>query len=188
MVDVDDFVIRAGHVGIHDGKRHLIRRAFHQMMTPKALLVLFLAGAPLLAADAGPKRKDRLCGELSSFLASVKPEVSRSFTLYTFWGAEVEGDQIVMGAKRCEHNDYEPGKKLCAYLVENSSTEFAGYNVKRVLNCLLPGRGVPGELEIKNGSFSVTYGSPNRGALVDIVLSRDEQFDGMAFRLTADGY
>ena len=95
-------------------------------MTSKALLALVLACAPLLAADADRERDDHLCAELSSFLASVKPEETRSFTLYTFWGARVEGDQIVMGEKRCDHANYEAGKKLCEYLVENSSTEFAG--------------------------------------------------------------
>jgi hypothetical protein len=41
-----------------------------------------------------------------------------------------------MYAKACEHNGYEPGKALCAYLLENTSTEFAGINARRALRCM----------------------------------------------------
>ena len=50
-------------------------------------------------------------------------------------------DEQLFYAKSCEH-DSEPGKALCAYLLENSSTEFAAINYGRALRCL--GQSAPG--------------------------------------------
>ena len=150
------------------------------------LAILLLFAAPVLGSHA--RGKDPLCAEVNAFLASVKPDETRTLTLRTFWGAREEGDQIVIGSKSCEHNDYGPGEKLCTYLIQNSSTEFAGYNAKRILNCLTPKPGIAADLEIHSGSFSTTYGSPNRGALVDLQLSPDKSAGEMVLHLQADGY
>ena len=158
------------------------------MKITTALVALLLMIISAHAFAAGSKRKDSLCDNLQAFLASVRPDEKRAITLYTFWGAREESDKIVMGSKHCEHSDYEPGKKLCDYLMDNSSTEFPGYNVKRVLSCFAPRPGLPKDLDINSGSFSTRYGSPNRGALVDIDLYPDKESDDMAFRLVADGY
>lgn len=158
------------------------------MKVAAALIALVLAATSAHVFAAGSKRKDALCGELEEFLASVRPDEQRTITLHTYWGAREEGDRIVVGSKSCEHNDYEPGKKLCAYLMENSSTEFAGYNAKRVLACLAPRPGLPDDLRVNSGSFSTSYGSPDRGALVDVDLYPDKEPGGMTFRLAADGY
>jgi hypothetical protein len=159
-----------------------------QMKITYAVTALFLLSTPFLESHARGKQKDMLCSEVKSFMASVEPDETRTLTLRTFWGAREEGDRIVMGSKSCEHNDYEPGKRLCSYLIQNSSTEFAGYDAKRILNCLAPKPGIAAELEIHSGSFSTTFGSPNRGALVDLELAPDKERGEMALRLQADGY
>lgn len=152
-------------------------------------LAAFLALAtPTLDCHAGDEEKDDLCPELKAFLASVEPDETRTVVLRTYWGAREVGDTIVLGSKSCEHNDYEPGKKLCAYLMEHSSTEFAGHNAKRILNCLTPGPGISRDVDIHRGSFSVPFGSPDRGALVDLDVSPDKEPGGMVLRLQADGY
>ncbi|MET3928601.1 hypothetical protein ABIE51_000488 [Lysobacter sp. OAE881] len=153
--------------------------------TALVALLLVTISADVLAATSG--RDDALCGELEEFLASILPDEQRAITLHTYWGAKEEGDRIVIASRSCEHDDYEPGKKLCAYLMENSSTEFPGYNTQRVLACLAP-PGLPGDLTINSGSFSTDYGSPGRGALVDIELSPGKEPGGMTLRLKADGY
>lgn len=158
------------------------------MKTTYVLVALLLLGSFLPECHAGGKQKDLLCAEVKAFLASVKPDETRAVTLRTFWGAREEGDQIVIGSKTCEHKDYEPGKRLCSYLIQDSSTEFAGYNAKRILNCVTPQSGIAEELAIHSGSFSVTYGSPNRGALVDLRLATDGESGEMALYLQADGY
>ena len=158
------------------------------MKVASVLMAIVLAAMSANVFAASSKRKDAVCGELAEFLASVRPDERRTVTLHTFWGAREEGDRIVIGSKSCEHNDYAPGRKLCAYLMENSSTEFSGYNTKRVLACLAPRPGLPNDLRINSGSFSTSFGSRKRGALVDIDLYPDKEPGGMALRLTADGY
>lgn len=158
------------------------------MNVAAAVMALLLAATSAHVFAASPKRKDALCGELAGFLASVRPDERRTITLHTWWGAKEVGDRIVIASKHCEHNDYEPGKKLCAYLMEHTSTEFAGHNTQRVLACLAPRPRLPEDHRINSGSFSTRYGSSDRGALVDIDLYPDEESGGMALRLTADGY
>jgi len=43
-------------------------------------------------------------------------------------------------------------------------------------------------MQLHNASFSFSYGSDHRGALIDITLNEDKEIGGMAFRLEADGY
>ncbi len=158
------------------------------MRSVPALAVFLALVAAAFAAQARGKQKDSLCAEVKEFLSSVEPDKTRTITLYTFWGAREEGEFLVMGSKGCDHNDYDPGKKLCAYLIQNSSTEFAGYNAKRILNCLIPRPGIAAELEIHSGSFSTTFGSPNRGALVDLKIFPGKGDGEMELHLQADGY
>ena len=153
---------------------------------PNLTLALLLA-TPAVAAYAH-KQADELCSELESFLASMKPDETRSLTLRTFWGAQVEGNHIVMGSKTCEHHDYEPGTKLCTYLMKHSSTEFAGFNAKRILNCLATAPGIGQDIDIHSGSFSITFGSQDRGALVSLDVLPDKEPGEMVLRLQADGY
>ncbi|MGE8226936.1 MAG: hypothetical protein ACN6RK_14230 [Stenotrophomonas sp.] len=153
---------------------------------PNLTLALLIATSSVAAY--GHEQADELCSELGSFLTSVKPDETRSLTLRTFWGARVEGDHIVMGSKTCEHHNYEPGTKLCAYLMEHSSTEFAGFNAKRILNCLASAPGIGQDLDIHSGTFSTTFGSQDRGALVSLDVLPDKEPGEMILRLQADGY
>lgn len=158
------------------------------MKTAAVLTVSLLLGACIGDTYGRERRDDLLCSEVRAFLVSVKPEETHKITLRTFWGAREDGDSIVLGSKTCEHHDYGPGEKLCAYLLQDSSTEFAGYNAKRILNCLTPRPGIAAALDIHSGSFSITFGSPNRGALVDLELASDEGHGEMTLLLKADGY
>lgn len=148
-------------------------------------LVLFLA-IPSMASYA--READELCYALENFLTSLKPDETRVLTLRTFWGAREDSDHIVMGSKTCEHNDYEPGKRLCTYLMEHSSTEFAGHNAKRILNCLASTPGIGQDLNIHSGSFSTTFGSQDHGVLIDLDVLPDKEPGEMVLRLQADSY
>lgn len=160
-----------------------------QQMKIATILIISLLLCACVAHVHGREGRDNLlCAEVRAFLASVKPDETRKITLRTFWGAKEDGDSIVLGSKTCEHHDYGPGKRLCAYLLQDSSTEFAGYNAKRILNCLAPRPGISEALDIHSGSFSTTFGSPNRGALVDLELAPDEGHGEMTLLLKADGY
>ena len=72
--------------------------------------------------------------------------------------------------------------------MEYGSTEFAGANVKNTLSCLSKKTRFAPLMQLHNASFSFSYGSDHRGALIDITLNEDKEIGGMAFRLEADGY
>lgn len=159
------------------------------MKTSATLIVLMLLlGAPM-RSSAAEKSTDSLCSHLRQFLDSVPPDQDRAVTLHTVWGDNFKDDSaLVMGAKRCSHGGYGPGEVFCDFLMESTSTEFADINTKAVLACLLGGEKIPKELEIQSGSFSVEYGSGERGAFVDVVLAEDQEMGGMALRISASGY
>jgi hypothetical protein len=77
---------------------------------------------------------------MAAFANAPLHGANRTVRLTTDWGGWFtepdEAGEQPMYAKSCEHDDYEPGKALCAYLLENTSTEFAGINARRALRCL----------------------------------------------------
>lgn len=150
-------------------------------------LAFFLYAAALPAAHASPPPE--LCKVLRSFVDSIKPNEQREFTFRTSWGENFkDAPEQAFAAKRCEHNDYEPAKKVCEYLMESSSTEFSGVNVQDAITCLSKKTRFARLMQLNYGSFSFSYGSNNRGALIDVTLREDGKIGGMAFRLAADGY
>ena len=150
-------------------------------------LAFFLWAAALPAVHASPPPE--LCKVLRSFVDSAKPDEQREFTLRTSWGENFkDAPEQARAAKRCEHNDYEPAKKVCEYLMKSSSTEFSGVNVQDAITCLSKKTRFAPLMQLNYGSLSFSYGSDNRGALIDVTLQKDEKIGGMAFRLAADGY
>ena len=136
-----------------------------------------------------PSGSVELCKALRAFVVSVQPHETRVITLHTSWGTNFKDDDaVVLGAKRCDHSGYAPGKELCNSLMKYSSTEFAGYNVKQAINCLSKQAHLPPGLQIDRGSFSFSHGSEDRGALIEITLTKDKKLGGMALHLQADGY
>ncbi|MBZ0225193.1 MAG: hypothetical protein K8F51_04370 [Comamonas sp.] len=78
------------------------------------------------------------CAEIASFANSVDSSV-RSVTLTTDWGGRFTpqpADRYILASKECDHGDYGPGRELCDYLLQNTSTEFASANLNTVLVCL----------------------------------------------------
>lgn len=66
--------------------------------------------------------------------------------------------------------------------------EFPGSIVKNALNCLSRGTRLAPALDLSEGAFFFTYGSDDRGALIDITLRKDEKMGGMALRFEVQGY
>jgi hypothetical protein len=132
---------------------------------------------------------DDLCGPLRSFVGSVNPDEMRALKFHTTWGGNFKDSEgWVMGAKRCNHFDYDPAKPVCAYLMEHGATEFAGINAKRAVECLATGVTFAGRLDLHVISLSLIYGTEDRGAIVDIALLEDDEVGGMVLSITADGY
>jgi hypothetical protein len=129
------------------------------------------------------------CKVLRAFVASVQPDEAREFTFRTSWGTNFKDDsEPAIGAKRCEHEGYGPAKDVCTYLMEHGSTEFTGADVKDAVSCLSRKTRFDRRLSLNLASFHFSYGSDNRGALVDITFKDDPIVGGMAFRMVADGY
>jgi hypothetical protein len=71
-----------------------------------------------------------------AFAQSVLPHGSRTLELRTSWGSGFNRDPQYLYEKTCDHGDYQPGKAFCAYLMENTSTEFQNVNFERAASCL----------------------------------------------------
>ncbi len=97
-------------------------------------------------------------------------------------------EEGTLAAKACERPDDPVAVKLCDYWVENSSTEFAGINAVRAIECLSPDTKFARPVSVHVISMQFSFGSPNRGSLVDITLQEDAEVGGMALRVEASGY
>ena len=151
-------------------------------------IVLLVAAAAVMPPAYGAPASE-FCSALRSFVESVQPDEAREFTFRTSWGTNFKGtDEPAIAAKRCDHQGYAPGESVCASLMEHGSTEFSGVTVKEAISCLSRGTKFDPGLRLSEGEFSFSYGSEDRGALIDITLHEDPAVGGMVFRLAAEGY
>lgn len=153
--------------------------------TPLLLMLAAIAGVPAASASPDPG----LCDVLRAFVSSVGPDQTREFTYRTSWGSNFKDAATpAMMGKRCEHGGHVPAEKVCAYLIEHGATEFAGYNFMSAVECLSPDTRFAPRLVLAAADFSFSYGTEERGALIDVVFKEDPVAGGMMFRLVADGY
>jgi len=108
---------------------------------------------------------DELCRQIARFANYSPTGAPRTVRLTTDWGG-VFSSTNVMAEKACLHGADKAGKALCAYLLNDTSTEFAAVNYRRALTCI--GRESPGlsptddELLPPSASSSVVDGRPVR--------------------------
>lgn len=149
------------------------------------LLLTLVASAP--TAHAAPATE--FCKVLRAFVASVQPDETRGVTFRTSWGSNFnDALEPAMAAKRCEHGGDEPGRNVCAYLMEHGSIEFAQSDVKNAVSCFLRGTRFGQGLSLEHIGVQFTHGSDSRGAMVGITFEEDTDIGGMAFQLVAEGY
>lgn len=158
----------------------------------KSLSGIIILSAAVVAASSAFDAQS-LCTPLQEFVRSVKPGELREFTFHTSWGSDFKDSpespsDLVMSAKRCIDHGYAPAKKVCEYLLEHGATEFAGNNVKDALTCLSPKTRFASMVGLHRGSFSLSFGTPNRGALIEMEFDEDQEIGGMAFKFSANGY
>jgi len=103
-------------------------------MVAKILISISLVAISSCATNAA--KPDAMCGEIVSFANSIEINTSHSVELLTDWGGRFSNDQKVIAEKRCIANKYPPGVKLCQYLLQHTSTEFADTNFWRALSCI----------------------------------------------------
>lgn len=95
------------------------------------LIRCLIYAAILMFSLAVVAESDELCPYLVNFLKSVAVHQVASIELHTSWGKNFKGELIdVTGAKRCVHNDIPKAKHACGYILDNTSTEFAGLMFK----------------------------------------------------------
>jgi hypothetical protein len=98
-------------------------------------LAALVAGCATPDADTGALPDDPLCADLAEFArAAARDGGAREVAYATDWGGAWTEEEV-MYAVDCQHDGYEPGRKLCGYLMENTSIEFPEGNVRAVLAC-----------------------------------------------------
>lgn len=143
----------------------------------------------LMLSHAAVAEDDELCPYLTNFFNSVKVDQVTSIELHTSWGSNFKGhDEDVIAAKRCLHGDISSAKKACEYLMDNTSTEFAGVNFKRFLLCLSPKTNIATDIQFSHAVVSLYFGNDERGARLNLSLEEDDDIGGMVLRLKAKGY
>lgn len=90
----------------------------------------------MLAGCASLREHDALCGEIVRFANTSIANDEHSVQFTTDWGGVFSTENDVFAEKHCEHGESEPARKLCGYLMENTSTEFAALNINRALRCI----------------------------------------------------
>lgn len=95
------------------------------------------------------RSRDDLCKEMVQFANASLGGAEYSVRFTSDWGGVFSEEEDVFAEKRCEHDGFGPGKKLCSYLMENTSTEFARININRALRCL----GAPETRKSRGGDF-----------------------------------
>ena len=86
------------------------------------------------------------------------------------------------------HFNFGPAKGVCAYLMENGATEFAGNNAKDAIRCLSKTTRFADRLMLDGIQISFSYGSDDRGSNIDLQYSEDPHLGGMVLSITARGY
>ena len=111
-------------------------------MRSNALLALTVVLTSIGGCAALRNQSDAMCAEISKFANSSTDRSVHKVDLINDWGGAISEEEsqkkgdYTMYVKQCKHDDYDPGKGLCAYLMENTSTEFPDNNVRRALLCL----------------------------------------------------
>ena len=100
---------------------------FVQIVFPLAL------GLSATCGLAAGNEQDELCSKIAEFAAFSESGVTHAVVLRGGWGGETK-DTIM--THDCRHSAYPPGKKLCKYLLPNSSWEFGVRNAERAAACL----------------------------------------------------
>ncbi|HEY4367725.1 MAG TPA: hypothetical protein VGN07_10880, partial [Steroidobacteraceae bacterium] len=141
-----------------------------QMKTIFGIIVLGATVGAVTSASGA----QLLCAPLREFVRSVRPGEVRELTFHTSWGSDFkDSSEEAIYAKRCVHNGYAPAEKVCDYLMEYGAVEFAGNNVKDALTCLSSNTRFAPLFGLHRGSFSLSFGTENRGANIEMDFYED---------------
>ena len=83
-----------------------------------------------------PFEHDAMCSEIARFANSYNDDTIHSVELITDWGAVFSEEKNEIYEKSCTRDQDEPSIRLCDYLMDHTSTEFASVNIRNALSCL----------------------------------------------------
>src|SRR5690606_30151680 len=120
---------------------------------------------------------DDMCRQIAAFARQTPQNSVQHVELKNDWSNL---------SKYCAFNDYAPGKELCSWLLQNSSTEFMHANVNRALACISPDASAigippvtPDYLTGKYSSFSARYLSANYEVTIEFSIGVEGQLDSL---------
>jgi hypothetical protein len=112
-------------------------------LTMRFALVLAVAVLSAGCVGSRPEELDQTCPAIAAFANASTHSTVRSVELTNDWGGlfckSEDENEVAIACKTCKHGDDAASKELCAYLMENTSTEFPDGNFKRALACLNTG-------------------------------------------------
>jgi hypothetical protein len=154
----------------------------------KARLLVFAIGLSSLQSSCSitPPDSDGMCRQIARFANTSPFGSARTVRLTTDWGG-VFSSSNVMAEKACLHGADKASKALCAYLLKNTSTEFAAVNYRRALTCI--GREARGlsptddQLLPPSASSNVVGGKPVR-SVVTVQFARGTSSSPPALSIT----
>lgn len=150
-----------------------------KILTGLALVANALLATPTQASET------QLCEQLRHF-ANASSEREMHVELATNWGAKIEGNRVSIGEKRCTHSGGEAEKKLCAYLLPNTSTEFPAINFRRVLKCVQGFDAFASKAHVQLRELKLAFEKTALAdSAVEIELELKPQAEAMLMRITA---
>jgi hypothetical protein len=129
---------------------------------------------------------DDMCSEIARFANSSNGDAVHSVELFTFWGADIE--------KGCQRDQDAPSVRLCNYLVEHTSTEFAEINFRKALACMGPEAqiyaGPPqSRVEYLNGKITSYHAKGvHPGVLVSLEFSTGSSDQAASLKISAERF
>ncbi len=98
-----------------------------------AAVLICIAMATAACTTGRVADDDRICSELSRFVAASSSVQTSSVVLRGGWGGDVKG---VLMTHDCRVLGSSAGQRFCDYLVSDTSWEFGGNNLNRLSACL----------------------------------------------------
>lgn len=156
-------------------------------MKPFGTLIISALAASLASPVA--VGSDDLCKPLRAFVKSIEPDETRSIEFHTSWGTNFkDSPDSAIYAKRCIYHGYAEAEPVCENLMEHGLVEFSDKNAQEMITCLSPKTKFASPFSLSKIEVDFSYGTKDRGSLIEISFDVDQDLGGMVLKIRADGY
>ena len=152
-----------------------LNSSVRQHMKSLAIVTAIVTAMSLCGCQTIYSEDQALCSRIADFANSIDDSVTHSVELTTDWSGqfvEKTRGEFVAGRKNCTHFGYQPGARLCEYLIGHTSTEFPDANVNSVLVCLGAGRPTKMVYDLEYGT-TVLWSHVTRGVRGNVLVGID---------------